>query len=260
MKPYLFSNLSLVLFLYHTLKTIVISFRVFSYKLYIVSVIIWWVPPSFSRLETSPAQGLCLILPIIVSPSPAMWLHLIEISWLLNEWMDRGSLYYSYLGIRYYCMSIYGRHKERAWCAPVHLWDISKEEICGQVCLGPESPLIFKSESDADNSWSFSAFWTRCSNEFSRGSWCLWRSPAEPHLVWYPGSEGLGPGLGILWQIDWLSMLNLILKWWTSWSFAFPGGQGQGGRVIIFYLQPGFYVYPGTKLSCPEAIRLENPE
>lgn len=75
----------------------------------------------------------------------------------MNEWI--GVLLTILIWVLdYYCPSIYIRHNEKGWFIPVHLWDISKEEICGQVCLGLESPLIFKPESDADNSCSFSAF------------------------------------------------------------------------------------------------------
>lgn len=79
----------------------------------------------------------------------------------VNEWMDRHPFHRSSLGFRYYYLRIYIRPNERGWLTPVYLWDIPEEEIGGQVCLGPESALIFKPESDADNSCSFSAFWTR---------------------------------------------------------------------------------------------------
>lgn len=106
----------------------------------------------------------------------------------VNEWMDGHPFYYSCLGFRYYSLSIYIRPNGRCLFTPVYLWDISEEESGGQVCLGPESPLIFKPESDAGNSCSVSAFRTRWNSEVSWGSWCsrigyTWGSPAEPHLV-----------------------------------------------------------------------------
>lgn len=85
--------------------------------------------------------------------------------------MDRHSFCNSSMGIRCYCPSMYIRHNETFW-AKVGLWDTFEKGICGQVCLGLESPLIFKPESDADNSCPFSASWTGCGHEVSRGPGC----------------------------------------------------------------------------------------
>lgn len=177
-KPSLISNLrlSFLSFLLHFQRTEFISFRVFSYKLIIFkhdNLISTFLPPSVSwKLHPNGVlPDFAYTYIPITSRRVAFNRYFLDANEQMNGWMDRPSSYNSSLSIRYYYLSIYIRCNERAG-PKVYLWYFSEEEICGQVCLGFEPPLIFKPESDSGNSCPCSASWTRHSNEVSWGPWC----------------------------------------------------------------------------------------
>lgn len=166
----------------------------------------------------------------------------LDAKWV-DECMDRHSFCNSSTGIRCYCPSMYIRHNEKFW-AKVDLWDTFEKGICGQVCLGLESPLIFKPESDARNSCPFSASWTGCGNEVSWGPGCS-------EIAWF-----LRVSVQAYESRD---RCTGCWGWSSARSSELPGllvFLGVGGERMII---KEFHLYPGTKLQHTETFWLKNP-